>query len=483
MFRPPRTNLSPLPRTVPQPTAMSYDVLILGGGPAGAAAALQLARAGHRVAVLEKTAFPRFHVGESLIPADTDVFQRLGLADALAPDALPQVRKDGVEFLSGDGAHGNRIKFADGLNPHGAATVSFNAERAPLDAALLTAATGAGAKLFANARVESILRLTDGDVAVQTAAGLFEGRYLIDATGQGAVIGRHLKQRRHFEHAALRKIAYFGHFENVDRDNALGDDEISMVLCDEGWFWMIPIDDRRVSIGMVLDSDVAKDVQRRAQPKGSLPNHQMLAWGIARCPLIAQRTQNATCPEKNHVASDFSYTCAPYSGPGHFLVGDAATFLDPVFSTGIFLGLESALDAADRLDRVLKGTLSPARARAGYNAFVKRATQHFFKLIQAFYAPAFRDLFLDGTGPLSMHRAAITLLAGHVLPRPRLAVRWRMAAFYACVRVQGCFPLVKRKPSYALQTATPTPPKPRPARPAPRRQPLADLRRPLPTGK
>ena len=427
----------------------THDVLILGGGPAGATAALQLARAGHRVAILEKTTFPRFHVGESLIPADTDVFRRLGLADALSPERLPQVRKDGVEFRTGDGLHGSRIKFAEGLNPRGAATVSFNAERAPLDAALLDAATAAGAELFADARVESILRLHDGDVAVQTAAGTFEAKYLIDATGQGAVVGRHLKQRRHFDHAALKKVAYFGHFAQVDRDNALGDDEISMVLCDEGWFWMIPVDQDRVSIGMVLDANVAKDVQRRE----NVPNHQMLAWGIARCPLIADRTTNATFPERNHVASDFSYTCAPYSGPGHFLIGDAATFLDPVFSTGVFLGLEGALDAAARLDRVLKGTLTPARARAGYNRFVKRATKHFFKLIQTFYDPAFRDLFLDGTGPLSMHRAAITLLAGHVMPRPRFAVRWRMAAFYACVVAQRRFPLVKRKAGHPLLDA------------------------------
>ena len=118
--------------------------------------------------------------------------------------------------------------------------------------------------------------------------------------------------------------------------------------------------------------------------------------------------------------------------------------------------IEGAVDAADRLDRVLRGTLTPARARAGYGRFVRRATKHFFRLINAYYDPAFRDLFLDGTGPLKMHRAAITLLAGHTLPRPRFAVRWRMAAFYACVALQRRgLPLTERKAIHSLCDATP----------------------------
>ena len=427
-----------------------HDVLVLGGGPAGAAAALDLARRGRDVAVLEKTAFPRFHVGESLIPADTDVFARLGLTERLA--ALPRVHKDGVEFVTGDAAFGSRIKFADGLNPRGAATHSFNTARAGFDAALLDAAIDAGAGHYDDAKVTAIDRLADGDVRLQTARGPFAAQWLIDASGQAAVVGRHRKQRRHFADAALKKVAFFGHVTGVDRDNALGEHEISMVLAEEGWFWMIPVDDERVSVGMVLDADVAKRVQREQQ----VPNHRMLRWGIARCPLIAGRCQHATLPERNHTASDFSYTCAPYAGPGHFLVGDAATFLDPVFSTGIFLGLEGGLNAAERVDRLLDGTARPTAERRAYERDVRRTTRPFFKLIRAFYDPAFRDLFLDGTGPLAMHRAAITLLAGHVAPRPRFAVRWRMALLHACVALQRRgLPLTDRKPVHSLRDATP----------------------------
>jgi flavin-dependent dehydrogenase len=432
-----------------------WDAVVLGGGPAGAASAIGLARRGHRVLVVEKDHFPRFHVGESLIPQDMQALAELGVLDDLAK--LPQAKKTGVEFALGDGSAASRIDFDEALGD--GPTQTFNLERALFDDVLLSAARRAGAEVWPGQKVTSIDRLEDGDVRLTLADGApVRARLLLDATGQATVVGRHTKTRRNFDAPRYRKVAYFGHFENVRRDNALGDDCITMVMCDEAWFWMIPIDERRVSIGMVLDAAVAK--------RAKCPAHAMLAWGIERCPLVRDRVAGAVWPEKNQVVSDYSYTCAPYAGPGYFLVGDAATFLDPVFSTGIYLGLEGARGAAGQASDVLAGRTSPQAARRRYQRTLRRGTRPFFRLIHAYYEPAFRDLFLNGTGPLSMHRAAIAVLSGRAFPRPIWAVRWRMRLLYLCARLQRRWALVPRRAGFSLQqhelTAPTVSPAPRP---------------------
>ncbi|MEM9882066.1 MAG: NAD(P)/FAD-dependent oxidoreductase [Planctomycetota bacterium] len=420
-----------------------YDALIIGGGPTGAVAALTLARANRRVLVVEKDDFPRFHVGESLIPQDMELFADLGLLEELAQ--LPQVKKTGVEFALGDATAGHAIRFDESLIP--GVRETFNVERAVLDDALLGAAKRAGAEVL-SARVQRVLKLEDGDTRLLTDAGEVRGRYVIDASGQASVLGRHLKTRRNEATPALQKIAYFGHFENVDLDNALGDDQITMVLCDEGWFWMIPIDTRRVSVGMVLDAAVARRLR--------LPANRMLRWGIERCPLVRDRLRHATPPAHgNGSISDYSYSCAPYAGPGYFLAGDAATFLDPVFSTGLYLGMEGGRHAAERVDHVLRGRSTPEAAQRDHRRFLLRGTAPFFRMIRGYYRSGFRDLLLNGSGPLAMHRAVIAVLAGQVFPRPAWAVRWRMRLFHACAALQERVPLVPRRGGYSLLAAEP----------------------------
>ena len=308
-----------------------YDVLIVGGGPVGATAGIVLARAGVSTVILERERFPRFHVGESFLPKAFELIRELGLADELRQ--LPHVRKFGAEFAMAHSLDTTRISFDLALN--GGENETFNIERAGFDEMMLRAAKRAGAHVVQGVTVKKAVTLSDGEVELDTNRGCFTGKYVFDASGQAALLGKQLGTRRGFPNH--RKVAYFGHFENVKSLNGPHKGDPTIAMCDEGWFWLIPIDAERTSIGLVLDADVVRRID--------VPAHEILAWGIARCPLVRDRTRSALFPDRNHVIADFSYTCAPYAGPGYFLLGYAAVFYDPIFSAGVCLCIAGPIGA------------------------------------------------------------------------------------------------------------------------------------------
>lgn len=423
----------------------TYDIIIIGGGPGGATAGLLLARAGVRVLILERATFPRFHIGESLLPRNFPLIQELGLEAELRK--LPHVPKLGVEFGLGDGSPTARFTFDQGLLP-GSETV--NIERAPFDAMLLDAARHAGAEVWEGTPARKILRLMDGDVRVETGKEEIAARYLIDASGQGTVVARHLGTRKASDDPCLQKIAYFEHFENVQRAQGTAGGHPFLAMCEEGWFWLIPLDDCRTSVGLVLDVSVARSLD--------VPANQMLAWGIERCPAVRDRMRDANGPANNQVTADFSYTCKPYAGPGYFLVGDAAAFLDPIFSTGVTLAMLAAEEAAAQVIDLLGGRTSPSRARRRYIRFIDGSTGIFFKLIRQYYDHSFRELFLEAEGPLQVHRAVLSILAGQVFPRPVFALRWRLGLFYGLQWWNRHFHIVPRRNRFSLLNGSiPTP--------------------------
>jgi flavin-dependent dehydrogenase len=414
-----------------------YDALVIGGGPAGATAAREMARAGLAVRLCERARFPRFHIGESFLPANLRLIRELGLGADLA--RLPQAEKRGVEFVAGHGRDQRHFFFDDCLL--GEDSETFNIERAPFDAMLLAAAAAAGAEVSQDQAVRRVLRVAEGDVEVETEdGGRIAARVLIDASGQATLLGKHLGLRRVLpDH---RKIAYFKHFRGVARRAGAAAGDPTMVMCDEGWFWIIPIDERRDSIGLVMDVDAARRVE--------VPPERMLEWGISRCPALRERTAVAERPAANGVCADFSYRCQPFSGPGYFLVGDAATFLDPIFSTGICLGMMGGIEAARGVDAILRQGAPPRRVRRRYNRFVAATCAPFFRMVRGYYRYSFRELFLHGIGPLEVHRAALSVLSGSVFPRPAFALRWRLWLFFLLVRVHRWLPVVPRREPFSL---------------------------------
>lgn len=421
-----------------------YDALVLGGGPAGATAGLVMARAGLRVLLVERSPFPRFHIGESLLPRNMPLIRKLGLEAALA--AVPRMDKRGAEFVTGDERHGARFHFDTALLAGDAAgdNWAWNVERASFDAALLDAARSAGVEVVHGRAVRGISRLSDGAVAVSLdGGGEAHGRWLVDATGQATLVGRHLGLRRVIPH--LRKAAYFAHFEGVRRREGVEGGFPVIVVCEEGWFWLIPLDESRTSVGLVLDADAAH--------RTGVPADRRLAWGVARCPAVCERMAAASGPETNQVAADFSYRCAPYAGPGYFLAGDAATFVDPIFSTGVCLAMMSGARAGEGIADILRRGASPEKVRESYVRWFEESSSIFFHLVERYYQPAFRDLFLSGGGPLRIHQAVLAVLAGNVFPRPPFALRWRLRLFDLLVRLQRYVPVGPRHESFSLFAA------------------------------
>lgn len=431
---------SPLQHDIKKP--LVCDVVVLGSGPAGATAARQLALAGIDVLMVEKAPFPRFTIGESFLPFNKELLQDLGLEERL--QRHPHVIKRGAEFGMGNDLATTLYHFD--LSLVGKGTGSFNIARAEFDQMLQTAAVEAGARLHQPATVKQMLKLTDGSVELLLASGQqVHAKYLVDASGQSSMVGKHLKLKAHAPDKHLRKVAYFAHYTGVKRLKGYNEGMLTVVMCDEGWFWIIPLDENTTSIGLVIDVDASKKIIEQGVSKDSI-----LTWAIEHTPLMASRMKEAKGPTTNEVRGDFSYRCPPYAGEGFFLIGDAALFLDPVFSTGVCLGMYQGVQVAEYLEKILRQNASPALARKAHAKLVNHTTYWFSRLVKHYYTHSFRELFLHGRGPLELHRALIALLAGHVFPTPVWKVKWRFWLFEAALKIQKRTAMVPRRKHFSL---------------------------------
>ena len=406
--------------------ASHADVAIIGGGPAGSVAAILLARAGRRVVLCEKEVFPRFKIGESLLPHSLELFGKLGVRDELDRHAFP---KYGGEIATACGRRIQRFYFENALQlSHRSA---FQVERAWFDKMLLDRAAASGAEVRQPCAVSDIA--CDGEgVTLQTDSGEIRASYLLDCSGRNAVVGSHFDLKRRYDH--LQKFSVYAHYEGVQRDDGRDATLTRLVRGKNNWFWLIPIDERRTSVGVVMD--IADFRAASTTPQAALEN------AIATAPLMRSRMAAARRTTEVHAVGDYSYRNTRLHGPRWLLAGDAAGFIDPIFSTGVFLALHSGEQAAAVLDFALRHPVLGRLRMASYARGLNRLMNRYLRFVTSWYTDEFVDVFTTPKPPLQIPQAVNSVLGGNI--HPRFGVWWRLQLFYLVLWIQKRHPFVAR---------------------------------------
>ncbi len=410
-----------------------YDVAIIGGGPAGSTAATLLARAGRRVVVFEREKFPRFHIGESLLPFSMQTFDRLGIREKFDATFLP---KYGGEIMAACGSKGIKFYFKDGFRSE--RDRAYQVTRSEFDKLLLDNAGEKGAEIHEETEVKKI-EFSDDRVrleleTVTNGPSICEARYLLDCSGRQTILGSRFKLKKNYDH--LQKFSIFAHYEKVDRLPGKDATLIRMVRGLDRWFWMIPLTDSRTSIGVVMDT--------KAYQKTKLPPEAALDQFLAEQPLMMERMTRAERVSPVYSAGDYSYRNRELFGDRWLMVGDAAGFIDPVFSSGVFLAMMSAEKAADTLDEVLRDASKRKPLFKKYANHLNRIMDIYLNFVTAWYRSAreFLEIFLSPGETLQIAAAVNAVLAGN--EGKSLAIKWRMWLFYFFVRLQRFYKISDR---------------------------------------
>ena len=379
------------------------DVLVIGGGPAGSTISSQLSEMGWDVTLIEKEWHPRFHIGESLLPRNLPILERLGVLRDVSRIAVIKYGAD-LSLPSGEDYRKFEFAEADPLQPS-----AFQVKRAEFDALLLNNSLAKGARVLQGTKATAVSFGADRRAQVTTVndAGkeaVWHADFLVDASGRDSLLANRLKLKiRDPQH---NSAAVFAHFDGVRRRYGADAGNTSIIWFEQGWFWTIPLPDGNDSVGVVCRADYLRT--RRT------PLDRFLLDSVASCPQIARRMSRAKLVTEVYAAGNYSYKAKVMYGDQFLLVGDAYAFLDPIFSTGVYLAMESAMRGAETVDACLSDPANRSCYLARHAQIMDRGLRRLSWFIYRFNDPAMQDLFMASANPFNMRKAVISLLAGDV---------------------------------------------------------------------
>ena len=416
----------------------SPDVLIIGGGPAGSTIGTRLARNGHTVVLLEKDEHPRFHIGESLLPMNLPILERLGVLGQMKQIA---VVKRGADFTYGDNPLVYRTYNFDralGNSP----THAFEVKRETFDHMLFENCRQAGVETHQNHKVLKVELDASGAHRVLSEGrdgkqNTWTPRFVVDASGRNAFLaGANGWKRKNLRHASA---AMFGHFKGIERRPGKNAGNISIYWFPHGWLWMIPLQDDVMSIGAVCWPDYLK--RRRGDTEAFF-------WEtLALCPAAKNRISHAQAVSPIRVTGNYSYRANRSWGNGYLLIGDAFAFIDPVFSSGVYLAMNSAEGGIPIVEHWLNNEKQAFRSACRrFERRTEKGLRAYSWFIYRFTSPAMRNLFKRPRNFVQVEQAVISMLSGDVFANR--SVQLRLALFRI---IYGVSWLRNLKASYAAR--------------------------------